>query len=355
MPADESALNRKLRHGAVARSPLSDPGGTGETLARSVEDRLRPIVRCDIEASLSAAMVSRLSDATRPITAASMIGVVSVAGAETQGLIAATPELVDHLVDLTLGGDPAAAPEPAERPLTEIDMTLCRLHLAAATEALCDALAAGLGLPVAGALTLREQRRSLAQLRIAPETADALVFGLALRLGAAGRKGQFLIVLPLSAIDALRAAGASGPPILSQERPSDLWRAHMRRAAATARVPLDAVLHSQRMSLAAVRALEVGQVIEIPRRATEEVRLALPQPGGRAAILATARLGAYRDAKVVKLATAPDARVASHVARALGAALPVRPTEAEDQSDPGGDDATTRSDTALEPAGQSEI
>lgn len=337
MPADQSVLNRKLRHGAVARSPLADPAGAGEALARGVEDRLRPILRCDVEASISAAMVARLSDATQPVTAASMIGVISVAGAATPGLISATPELVDHLVDLTLGGDPAAAPAPTDRALTEIDMTLCRLHLAAAIEALGDALAAGLGLPVAGALTLREQRRSLAQLRVAPETADVMVFGLALRLGAAGRKGQFLIILPLAAVDALRAARAGAPPLSREERPADLWRAHMRRAAAAARVPVDAVLHSQRMSLAAIRALEVGQVIEIPSRATEEVRLALAQPGGRAAILATARLGAYRDAKVVKLATAPDGRVAAHVARALGEVPPAPgiaeppPAEAEDE------------------------
>jgi hypothetical protein len=80
------------------------------------------------------------------------------------------------------------------------------------------------------------------------------------------------------------------------------------------------VLHRQRLSLAALQALKVGQVIEIPRQSVEEIHLTIPQPGGRTAVLAMGRLGGYQDHKVVKLATAPDPRVSAHIDRALRAA-----------------------------------
>jgi hypothetical protein len=99
----------------------------------------------------------------------------------------------------------------------------------------------------------------------------------------------------------------------------------MRRAAASAPVRVDAVLHRQLLSLAALQALHVGQVLEIPRQSVEEIRLALPQPGGRTALLAQGRLGAYQDQKVIKLLTPPDRRVVAHINRALRVVPEVAP------------------------------
>lgn len=112
----------------------------------------------------------------------------------------------------------------------------------------------------------------------------------------------------------------------------------MRRAAAAAPVPVRAVLFRQPLSLAALGALQVVQVLEIPRQATDEIQLAIAQPGGRTAILATGKLGAFKDQKVVKLATAPDQRMLAHLeaalraspVRSLAAAAAARPPEAVD-------------------------
>ena len=106
----------------------------------------------------------------------------------------------------------------------------------------------------------------------------------------------------------------------ARDRPNDLWKTLMRRAAASAPVCLDAVLHRQSLSLAALQNLRAGQVLEIPRQAVEEIRLTIAQPGGRTATLAQGRLGAYQDNKVVKLLSAPDQRMVLHIDRALRAA-----------------------------------
>lgn len=318
-PPMANVLTQKLRHGGVARSPLADTELLVETFARGVEDRARLLVKTMVGTSVGAARVAKLADAIGEIPGPSMLGLVDVEDADTPGLIAVGSDLAYHLVDLTLGGDPMQAPEPVARPFTAIDMALGRLHLDAILAAFAHAIGANLGRPLTKGLTIRDLRQNLAQLRLAPDYIDVLVLGMELILGEAGRRGRLLLVLPLSALDVIRASVQAKNAQAARDRPNDLWKTLMRRAAASAPVPVDAVLHRTQLSLAALQGLQVGQLIEIPRQAVEEIQLAIPQPGGRTAVLAVGRLGAYQDNKVIKLVTPPDRRVASHIDRALRA------------------------------------
>ena len=254
-----------------------------------------------------------------------MLGLVDVEDADTPGLIALESDLAYHLIDLTLGGDPVQSPEPVARPFTAIDMALCRLHLDAILSAFAHAIGANLGRPLTKGLTIRDLRQNLSQLRLAPDYIDVMILGMDLALGEAGRRGRFRLILPLSALDVIRASVQAQNVQAARDRPNDLWKTLMRRAAASAPVRVDAVLHRQILTLAALQDLQVGQLIEIPRQSIEEIQLAIPQPGGRTAILATGRLGAYQDNKVIKLATPPDPRFVTHIDRALRAA-PVQAT-----------------------------
>lgn len=325
MSAELSVLTKKLRQGGVARSPLAETDVIVESLGRGIEDRLRSMVKTMVGVTVDTVAVSKLAVATSRIAAPATMGVIEVEDADTPALVACDAALSNHLIDLTLGGDPASTPEATARPFTAIDMALGRLHLDAVLQAFTHALGVGFGRPLTKALRIRDQRQNLSQLRLAPDYIDVLTFAASVSLGEAGRTGRVSIVLPLSALDAIRASIQTRNET-ARERPNDLWKALMRRAAANAPVQVDAVLHRQRLSLAALQALRVGQVIEIPRQAVEEIRLTIPQPAGRTALLATGRLGGYQDRKVVKLATAPDPRVAGHVNRALRPA-PVTPDE----------------------------
>jgi flagellar motor switch protein FliM len=339
MSPPASVLSQKLRHGGVARSPLAETEILGETFARGVEDRLRLIVKTMIGTSVAAARVTKLADATAAIAAGpAMLGLVDVEDADTPGLIAAESDLAYHLIDLTLGGDPVQAPEPVARPFTGIDMALCRLHLDAILAAFAQAIGAALGRPLTKGLAIRDLRQNLSQLRLAPDYIDVMVFGMELILGEAGRRGRFTLILPLSALDVIRASIQARNVQAQRDRPNDLWKTLMRRAAANAPVRVDAVLHRQNLSLAALQGLQPGQLLEIPRQAVEEIELTIPQPGGRTVVLAVGRLGAYQDNKVIKLATPPDRRVVAHIDRALRAApapaagplpAPARPAQPE--------------------------
>jgi flagellar motor switch protein FliM len=317
MPAADTVLTRKLRHGGVARSPLPDTGLIGAAFARHAEDRLRGLIKCTLGADLGRCRVTRLGVATGEIASPAMLGLLAVEDADTPALLALDGVLSWHLIDLSLGGDAGAPASPVSRPFTAIDMAVCRLHLEALVEAFGEAVATSLGRPLPRAVTIRDQRHTLSQLRLAPDYIDVLELRLDMTIGEAGRTGRITLVLPLSTLDVIRAAVDQDGAAHARERPNDLWRAAMRRAAATAPVTLDAVLHRDRMTLAALERLAPGDLIEIPGNAPQEVQITLGQPGGRAAVLALAQLGAYQGRKVLKLRVAPDPRVAAHVTRAL--------------------------------------
>lgn len=314
-----SVLAKKLRQGGVARSPLPDTELVGESFARAIEDRLRPLVKTVIGAQVAQARVTKLAEATGAISSPAMLGLIAIEDADAPALIAAHADLAYHLIDLTLGGDPATAPAPASRPFTAIDMALCRLHLEAMLQSFVQAVGVALGRPLTKEMRIRDQRQNLSQLRLAPDYIDVLVFSVSLSLGEANRKGRLDLILPLAALDVVRASIRELTAQAARDRPNDLWKALMRKAAAAAPVPIEAVLYRQPLSLAALQDLRVGQILEIPLQATEEIELSLAQPGGRTAMLATARLGVFQDRKVVKLTLPPDRRLVSHIERALRA------------------------------------
>ena len=221
-------------------------------------------------------------------------------------------------------------------------MALGRLHLDAILAAFGHAIGASLGRPLTKGLTIRDLRQNLSQLRLAPDYIDVLVLGMDLTLGEAGRQRALPPdPPPLGARRDPRLdpgpqpPGGEGPA----ERPVEDADAPCRgqRHGAGRRRP-----HRQSLSLAALQSLQVGQILEIPRQAVEEIQLAIPQPGGRTALLAQGRLGAYQNNKVIKLATPPDRRVVVHIERAL------RPAGHAPEAEPGRP-VGARAPRALEP------
>jgi flagellar motor switch protein FliM len=317
MRADGTVLIRKMRQGGVARSPLPDTALIGDAFARHAEDRLRPLVKCGLAAFVHECRVTRLGDVTAEIASPSMIGVLAMEGAETRAFLAIDEALTWHLTDLHLGGEAGAATPASGRPYTAIDMALGRLHLEALLRAYEEAIAIALGRPLPRGLMLVDQRHTMSQIRVAPDYVDVLRVRLDVTLAEGGRTGRLDAVVPLATLDVIRAAVAEEGAADARERPNDLWRAAMRRAAAGAPVTLDAIIHRERMTLAAVGRMRPGALIEIAPDAPRAVEIVLGQPGRRPAVIAQALLGAYRGRKVVRLDTTPDRRLAEHVRRAL--------------------------------------
>lgn len=320
-----NVLITRMRRSGVARSPLPDTDVVGEAFARQVEDRLRPFIKCAPDAFVHECRVVRLGEAMAEIGTPAMIGIVGLEEADSQALVAMDAVLAWHLTDLVMGGDPADPGAPVVRSFTAVDMALCRPLLAALVAAFGAALAGVLGRPVPQAFSLTGQRQGTAQVRIAPDYVDALKVRLDLTIGDGDRRGRLDLVVPLSMLDVIRAAIVRQGAADARERPNDLWRTAMRRAAATAPVTLRAVIHREKMTLGAIGRLAVGTVIEIDPDAPRAVEIAIAQTGTREATLARAQLGAYRGRKVVRLSEDPDPRLREHLRRALARHEPAVP------------------------------
>jgi flagellar motor switch protein FliM len=317
MPKDGNVLARKLRSRGVAPSPLPETDLVGDEFARRIEDKMRPLVKTIVGAIVLECAVEKLSEALARISVPAVLGLVDVEGAESRGLLGIDTDLAYHLIDLMLGGDPSVPQTPTARTFTGIDMALCRLHLDALVAAFVEAIEAGFRRPLTKAFSVSEQRQDVSQLRLAPDYVDVLTLSIALDLGDAARTGSFVLVLPLAVLDVVRASIRGKTVETPAERADDLWRANMRLAAATSPVALDAVLHRQRLSMAALLALRPGDVVELPVDALDAVQLCIRQPGSRSAQVSAGRLGAFQGHKVVKLRAPIDPRVCRSVESAL--------------------------------------
>lgn len=315
--ASGGVLARKLKQQGIAPSPLPDSEFVGQAFGRQVEKALRPLVKAPVSAVVLEGRTVKVSEALVNVPVPAMLCLVAMEGTKSQGLLMLDGDLAYHMVDLMLGGDAASAPPPIARTFTAIDMALCELCQTAVLGAIGEALAASFGRPIDAPFQIAGQMQDISQVRFAAPNMDVLVYNVALDIGPAARSGILNLMLPLGMLDVICASMQVRADDAGIEETADLWRVNMRRAATHAPVVLDAVLHTQRMSVDAALALRVGDVIELPAGAVAEVRLLIDQRGGRRAQLAAGKLGAYRGAKVVKLDVAVDPRVGEHVRRAL--------------------------------------
>lgn len=315
--ASGGVLARKLKQQGIARSPLPDTEFVGQAFARQIEKALRPLVKAPVGAMVIDGRTVKVAEALQGVPVPAMLCLVGMDGAKGQGLLMLDGALAYHLVDLMLGGDANVAPVPIARTFTAIDMALCELVQTAVLGAIGEALAASFGRPLDAPFQIAGQMQDIGQVRLAAPHVDVLVYSVVLDIGSAARSGVINLMLPLGMLDVVCAAMQARADELPREEATDLWRVQMRRAATLAPAVLDAVLHTQRMSVDAALALRVGDVIEVPAGAVGEIRLTIGQRGGRKAQLATGKLGAFRGAKVVKLDGPLDPRVGEHVRRAL--------------------------------------
>lgn len=318
MTAADSVLARKLRRGGVARSPLPESDFVGQIFARQIEKALRGLVKTTVSAMILDSRVVKISEALQNVSVPAMLGLVEIESGKTQGLLSFDTEMAYHLIDLMLGGDPSLAPVSITRSFTDIDMALCRFPQDAVMAAFAEALGVTFGRPLTKKIGVVAQRQDITQVRFSADNVDVLIYSVTLDIGAAARQGHIQLLLPLAMLDIICTVMKDEDDVveLEEELPSDFWRARMRRAAATAPVVVDAVLHRKKMPISAVQALKAGMLLTIPSSAPNEVNLVIGQ-SGKQSLVALGQLGVFEGSKVVKLSTPIDDRINDQVRRVL--------------------------------------
>ncbi|MFO7855213.1 MAG: FliM/FliN family flagellar motor switch protein [Paracoccaceae bacterium] len=299
-----NALRRKVSGQRVGRAPIPGIEEIGENFAKLLDERLRQLMRTISSAIVIDCEVRKLSSVLEDIPVPAMLAVVSVRDSQYRALINIGMDLLFHAVDLRMGGDPSAAPQPIARSITAVDCGLCEAMIEAMIEAFEGSLRLNLAPGLAPAMRLEHFEQHVTMVRIAPEHSDVLVLRLSLDMGEAARSGDFEFVLPLALLDSYRAAAPAKGGEGARSR-TDFWSRHMAQAAREAPVRLAAVLHRERRTLAELQTLAPGDLLPLPPEARERVELRLVGRGA-GETFAQGRLGAIEGEKAVKLTSEPD-------------------------------------------------
>lgn len=310
----ESTLARKIQTVGVSRSPIPDIEFLGNRFVQGLEEELRKLLHTSIAGMVLESEVTRLSNVTEGIPVPAMLGIVEFPGAPNQALINVSADLVFHLIDLLMGGDPAKCPMPTTRSFTHIDTALCQKVLTGTVRAFENAVEQALDGEIETSFKLVDTRQNITDVNIASGNADVLYINSSLDIGSAARGGDIDFLVPLSVLDLVCSSVHRESAAVAI---NDVWRSRMKRAVAEAEIPLTAVLHRSRLTPEFLRELAVGDVLEVPRSAPQNVALVLDAGSRVEQELGRAKLGGYEGGKVVQLGADPNKAMLDHLAKAV--------------------------------------
>lgn len=311
-----STLARKISTVGVSRSPIPDIEYLGNRFVQFLEEEFRQTLMTSVAGMVLESEVTRLQNVTEGIPVPAMLGVVQFPGASNQAMVVVSADLVFHIIDLLMGGDAGKCPMPTTRSFTKIDEALCETVLTRTLQAFERAIEASLEGEIEASFSLVDTKQNITDVNLASGNADVLFINSSLDIGSAARGGDIDILVPLSVLDLVCAS-------IKRENDTtlavnDVWRARMKRAVSEAPVPLTAVLHRTKLTPDVLRNLAVGDVLEIPKSAPQNVSLVLDVGTKREQDLGKARLGAFEGDKVVKLAADPDLTLQQYLKKAMG-------------------------------------
>lgn len=295
-----TVLAKKLENRSVGRSPLPDLEMIGENFGRILEEHLRPLLKTIVGALIMDCAITKLADVVDAIPVPAMLGVIESEGSDRMALVNLSADLVYHIVDMRMGGDPTVSPTPTTRSFTGIDTQLCMDIFDAVLRAFEKAVEESVGVPLDTTFFVAGHKQDINTVRIAPKSADVVLLSVSLDIGEAARSGDFDLIVPLSILDILRAATLK-VDATDYLNSNDLWLAQMRTAASEATIPLHAVLHREAMSLSDVRNLERGDLLRLPADALTNVAMVQSIGTKHECELVKGRLGTYDGNKVIKL------------------------------------------------------
>jgi flagellar motor switch protein FliM len=175
------------------------------------------------------------------------------------------PQTVSLLVSAFLGGDPELAPVKINRPLSQIELDIATTALREVAEAFNGSgpRSLKLRLPIPAAFTGPEIRKQV--LRDGPSV--RIVF----QLKSPRATGRLSVTMPQRVL--LSPRGESDVEVDAGSNES-AWSERLGEEVRKSSVTLDAIVPLSQMTLGALSALQVGQVLEMPATAQSSTRLA---------------------------------------------------------------------------------
>ncbi|MEL6476602.1 MAG: hypothetical protein AAFR17_04680 [Pseudomonadota bacterium] len=305
MSVAADVLIKKVEKARVSRSPITQLDLIGDAFVRELDDRLRVLINTITSTMVIDCEVRKLSSVLEEIPVPAMLALINVERSKNKALINISNDLLFHIVDLRLGGDPSAVPIPTARSITEIDCGLCADFINCMLTSFTEALVTALEAPSQTKLSLATFEEHATLLAIAPDNADVLVLNASLDMGEAARSGDFELIIPLSVLDIFKSSAKKFEPRASTAAASDLWQRHMSEVAASTKARLYSVMHRMPMQVSDLQALKPGQMLEIPGSCRHGISLCIDSTDPNDT-LAIGQLGALSGKKAVKLIDPPS-------------------------------------------------
>lgn len=298
-----TVVRRKVDQSRVSLSAFPMLNVLAATHARETASRLRSLYNTLADVQTEATAIVRCGRYISALPTPSVLGVIEIGGVPDAAAFHIDAELVSHIVDLSLGGDPGAAQSFVDRMPTMIDLAMCQRFADAVLETFEDAVRAVCKGKELGRLRCTRIETTPQMAAIAPERSEVLIMNQRAQIGDAPRSGFFELVLPLSVIDPIkrdlmRNFGSSS------KLNADLWERHLRQGLMGSRLSLTAVVDVQKLPLSKVAGLKIGDVLTLSRGLSDEVDLVMATREGELSI-APCRLGAQGRMKAVKLLDDP--------------------------------------------------
>jgi flagellar motor switch protein FliM len=304
MPAN-AILRRKIEQSRVSVSSYPKLNVLAATHARETAAKVRALFNTLADVKTEASAVIRAGRYLRGLPTPSVLGILEVDGVANSAAFHMDAELVSHVIDLSLGGDPSIDSAYPDRMPTQIDLAMCARFADAVLDAFGKAVATVCRGKTLGHMTCQRFETTPQMANIAPERSEVLIINQRVEVGESTRNGFFELVLPLSVIDPIKVdlmQHFGSPSKLN----SDLWERHLRHSLMQATLELDAVIDSQRVPLSMLAGMKPGSVLKLGRNAMDEIELVINTKAGRST-LATCRLGVKGNDKAVKLLCDPRA------------------------------------------------
>ncbi len=296
-------IRRKIEQSRVSVSSFPKLNVLAAAHARETAARVRSLFNTLADVKTEASAVIRCGRYLRGLPTPSVLGEVEVDGVENSAAFHMDAELVSHVVDLSLGGDPALDSSYPDRMPTSIDLAMCGRFANAILDAFGRAVATVCRGKSLGVMRCARFETTPQMATIAPERSEVIIINQRVEVGESTRSGFFELVLPLSVIDPIKhdlMQHFGSPSALN----SDLWERSLRTSLMQAQLDLDAVIETQKVPLHKLSTMKVGDVLELNVGAIDEVSLRAPTSAGQTT-LARCRLGAKGGLKAVKLLDEP--------------------------------------------------
>lgn len=294
-----ATLRRKIEQSRVTISSFPKLNVLAASHARETAARVRSLFNTVADVKNEASAVIRAGRYLRGLPSPSVLAILDINGVPNAAAFHMEPELVSHVVDLSMGGDPATDSCFPNRLPTNIDLELCSRFIDSVLAAFDYSVRMVCKNKSMGAMKCARFEMAPNMANIAPERSEVLIINQRVEMGEANRIGFFELVLPLSVIDPVKGElmeHFGSPSNLN----SGIWERHLRRSLMESDIRIDAVIDRQTLPLGQLSSLQPGDVIALGCSVDDPLDLTLDTRCGRE-VIARCKLGAKGVVKAVKL------------------------------------------------------